>query len=85
MALSDVAAQMTSSELPWRTCGTCHALAGMSNEDAATLRGLLADRRVKFKDLARALAADPDSPTIAWESLSRHARGDCSAEEVLRR
>jgi hypothetical protein len=85
MALSDVALTLTEPDaLPWRTCAVCHALTGMSDDDATVLRGLLADRRVKFNELAKALRDDPDSPTIAHDALSRHARGLCSAREVLR-
>lgn len=83
MALTDIAANLVD-EVPWRTCATCHALNGMSEDDAATLRRLLADRRVKFKHLAKALADDTESPTIPWESLSRHAQAGCSARENLR-
>lgn len=83
MALQDVASSLTD-EIPWRTCATCHALAGMNEDDAATLRRLLADRGVQFKKLAQALYDDPDSPAIPLDSLSRHARGLCSAREVLR-
>jgi hypothetical protein len=83
MALSDYAASL-SDETPWRTSATCHALENMTEDDAATLRRLLADRNVQFAALAGALAADPDSPTIARDALSRHARGLCSAGERLR-
>ena len=83
MALSDVASSLTD-EIPWRTCATCHALSGMSSEDAATLRRLLSDRGVQFRALAKALHDDPDSPSIPHDALSRHARGMCSAREVLR-
>lgn len=83
MALADLAAKLTSG-LPHQTCATCHALANMSPEDAAILRSLLADRGVRYSDLAAELAADPDSPTIDSATLSRHARGGCSAHEKLR-
>lgn len=83
MALADIAANLTSG-VPHQTCATCHALASMSDEDATTLRRLLADRGVRFKDLAAAMADDPDSPSVPWESLSRHARQGCSARESLR-
>ena len=83
MALTDLAHTL-GDEIPWRTCATCHALENMSPDDAATLRGLLADRKVQFATLAGALAADADSPTIGREALSRHARGLCSAGEKLR-
>lgn len=84
MALADVAANLEAGGLPHQTCGTCHALAGMTPEDAATLRRLLADRSVRFSNLAVALERDPDSPSIPADTLSRHARGMCSAREVLR-
>ena len=83
MALSDVASTLTTS-LPHKTCGVCHALAGMKPDEAGILRDLLRDRGVKFVDLAKALADDPDSPTIKRDSLSRHANGGCSANERLR-
>lgn len=83
MALADYAASL-SDETPWRTCATCHALENMTDDDATTLRRLLADRNVQFAALAGALAADPDSPSIGRDALSRHARGLCSAREVLR-
>lgn len=83
MALADLAHTLAD-DIPWRTCATCHALEQMTPEDAATLRRLLGDRNVQFAALAGALAADPDSPTIARDALSRHARGLCSAGEKLR-
>ena len=83
MALADIKSTLEPGA-PHQTCATCHALAGMSDEDAATLRGLLANRGVRFKDLARALEDDPDSPSIEWQALSRHARGECGAKEKLR-
>lgn len=83
MALSDIAAKLDPGT-PWRTCGVCHALSGMEPDEAAILRDLLSDRGVKFTELAKALADDPDSPTIPHDALSRHARGLCSAGERLR-
>lgn len=85
MALADISAALTDpASIPHRTCGACHALAQMSDDEAKILRGLLADRGVKFTVLAKALADDPDSPTIPGDVLSRHARGLCSARETLR-
>ena len=85
MALSDIAATLTDpASVPHRTCQVCHALAGMSPEDQATLRGLLADRGVRFTDLANALTADPESPSLHRDALSRHAQGQCAARENLR-
>ena len=83
MALADVASNLDT-DVPWRTCTACHALAGMTDADATVLRGLLANRNVKFSELATALEDDPDSPTIDRQALSRHARGQCSARERLR-
>lgn len=83
MALSDIADTLATG-LPHQTCGTCHALAQMSEADAHTLRGLLADRSVRFKDLADEMRKDEDTPTVEWQALSRHARGGCSAKEQLR-
>lgn len=56
----------------------------MTLDEAAALRGMLADRGLKFKDIAAELKADPESPTIPWEALSRHARAGCTADERLR-
>lgn len=85
MALNDIAVALTDpASLPHRTCSVCHALEQMSDDEAKILRGLLSDRGVKFTELGKALANDPDSPTIPWEALSRHARGLCSARENLR-
>ena len=83
MALTDVAAKLTPA-LPHKTCGACYALSQMSDEDAATLRGLLSDRRITIADIARALEDDPDSPTVDRKALSRHATNGCSAHEKLR-
>lgn len=83
MALADIESDLVS-EVPWRTCATCHALAGMEPEDQARLRRLLSDRGVKFKEIAAAMEADPETPSVPWESLSRHARNGCSAREQLR-
>ena len=85
MALSDIAAALTDpASTPHRTCQVCHLLDGMNDTDAATLRALLADRGVKFTELERELKADPDVPSLHRDALSRHARGLCSAREVLR-
>lgn len=85
MALNDIAVALTDpASIPHRTCGTCHALNSMNEDEAATLRRLLSDRGIQFRALAKALHDDPDSPSIAHDALSRHARGLCSAREVLR-
>lgn len=83
MALEDIEAELTG-EIPWRTCVVCHYLAEQPPEWGQRMRRMLANRGIKFVDLARRLAHDPDEPNIPQESLSRHARGNCSANEVLR-
>lgn len=83
MALADIESELTD-EIPWRTCVVCHHLAERDDEWGARLRRLLANKAVKFKTLEAKMAADPDEPTIPWESLSRHARAGCSAREYLR-
>jgi hypothetical protein len=83
MALSDIETQLAA-EIPWRTCAVCFHVSERGEEWAERLRRLLANRGVRFKELAAALEADPDEPTIEWSALSRHARGGCSAKETLR-
>lgn len=82
MALSDIEEKLAG--VPWRTCAVCHHMADRGDEWAFTLRRLLSNRGVKFKDLAKSLADDPDEPDIPWEALSRHARAGCAAKESLR-
>lgn len=84
MALADIAAKAQGSPTPHQTCATCHALATLPKSEAKHLRDLLANPKVRYRELADALAADAESPTIPWEALSRHARGHCSARERLR-
>ena len=83
MALADIEARLTG-EVPWRTCAVCHHLSERDAEWGKRIRRLLADRGVRFKDLAKELAEDPEEPTIEWSALSRHAAGGCSAHEYLR-
>lgn len=83
MGLSDIEASLVS-EVPWRTCAVCHHMAERGEEWADQLRRLLANRSIKFQDLANHLAQDPDEPTIDGQVLSRHARAGCSAREQLR-
>lgn len=83
MALEDIETALTT-EVPWRTCAVCHHIEERGDEWATRLRRLLANKGIKFKELAAKLALDPDEPTISWEALSRHARAGCSAREHLR-
>lgn len=86
MAISDISKTLQSDAdaLPWRTCGACDALAKLPAEEAAELRSLLANPKVRYRELASALAEDEDSPGIDAPALSRHARGQCQAREKLR-
>ncbi len=83
MALSDIEAELVT-DTPWRTCSVCHQMSERGEEWSARLRRMLANRGIKFRVLAAKLKADPDEPEIPWEALSRHARGDCAAREILR-
>lgn len=83
MALTDIEADIAS-PVPWRTCAVCHHMSERGNTWAETMRRLLGNRAVKFKDLAKRLAEDPDEPEIPVDALSRHARGGCAAREFLR-
>ncbi len=66
-------------------CSVCDALATLPPKEADALRGLLADPAWRYSELSDALAADPDTPLIiSGNTLSRHARGRCSAREKLR-
>lgn len=66
-------------------CEACQLLATVSDEEADTLRGLLADPTIRYTTLADALRDDPDTDIdISAYTLSRHARGGCGARERLR-
>lgn len=82
MALQDIEAELTG--IPWRTCAVCHYLSERDEAWGERLRRLLANRGVKFKDLAKRLHDDPEEPNIPWQALSRHAQAGCSADEHLR-
>lgn len=84
MALADIAAKAQQVGIPHQTCATCHALSTLPKSEAKHLRDLLSNPTVRYRELADALAADDESPTIPWEALSRHARGHCSARDRLR-
>lgn len=83
MALADIEAELTEG-IPHRTCAVCHYLAERDDAWGERLRRLLANKGIRFKDLAASLESDPDEPTITWEALSRHARAGCTARERLR-
>jgi hypothetical protein len=83
VALADIEAELVS-DVPWRTCAVCHYMSERDEEWAARLRRMLSNEGIKFRDLANKMAKDPEEPSIPWEALSRHARGQCSAREQLR-
>lgn len=83
MALEDIESELTA-EVPWRTCAVCHYIDERGDDWAARLRRMLANKGIKFKELAAKLALDPAEPSIPWEALSRHARAGCAAREHLR-
>ena len=83
MAISDLAKRVE--EKLWQKCLVCHALENLPDVEAAALRDLLANPRVRYSELSNDLARDEDYPLdIPAETLSRHARGGCSARERLR-
>lgn len=83
MAITDIAKRVD--EKLWQKCLVCHELEKLPADQATALRELLANPQVRYKDLERDLATDPDFPlVIPWERLSRHARGGCAARENLR-
>lgn len=83
MALADIENSFTEG-VPWRTCAVCHHMTERGDDWSASMRRLLSNRQVKFTELAARLAADDEEPDVGVDALSRHARGLCSAKEVLR-
>lgn len=85
MAIAHILEQATTDTKKGPPCAVCDALASLSDTDAAALRGLLANPNVRYQALSDALAADEDTPLdLPAGTLSRHARGRCSAKERLR-
>lgn len=82
MAISDIRKRATAKPTLWRTCATCDLLDSLSKPEAADLRALLADNRVRYGWLQEQL--HKDGKDVEWVSLSRHARGKCAAHEKLR-
>lgn len=83
MALADIESELTSG-VPAGECVVCYWLSEKDAEWGKRLRRMLGNRGIQYKALAKKMAADPDEPTIPWESLSRHARAGCAARELLR-
>lgn len=66
-------------------CEVCRFIATLSDQDAADLRALLSDDEIRYSVISDGLRDDPDTPAdLPAISLSRHARGKCSARERLR-
>ena len=82
MAISDIRKRAQDTKAPWQTCATCDLLAKLPRREAASLRELLADDEVRYQWLADQL--EDDGTPVDRQSLSRHARGRCSAREKLR-
>lgn len=83
MALADIEAKFTN-PVPHKVCAVCYWMDERGDEWANKLRSLLSNRGIRFKDLAKELADDPDEPNIPADTLSRHAQQGCSAQERLR-
>lgn len=83
MAISDLAKRVE--EKLWQKCLVCDTLETLPDVEAAALKDLLANPRVRYSELSKDLAEDADYPTvIPADTLARHAKGNCSAREVLR-
>lgn len=66
-------------------CEVCKFISTLSEQDAAELRALLSDEEIRYSDISSGLRDDLDTPAdLPAISLSRHARGNCSARERLR-
>jgi hypothetical protein len=83
VALADIE-QALDPGVPWRTCAVCHYLSEKDEVWGARMRRMLANRGIKFRDIASELLKDPDEPNISTDALSRHAQAGCSARELLR-
>lgn len=83
MALTDIEARFTN-PVPHKVCAVCYWMDERGDDWANKLRALLANRGIRFKDLAHALADDPEEPDIPEKALSRHAQRGCAAGEKLR-
>lgn len=85
MAIADLADLAAATGPGWRECQVCHALADLPTDKATLLRQLLASPMIRYSDLSHELSTDPDwQIDIDPGTLSRHARGRCSAREQLR-
>ncbi len=82
MAISDLAQQQPTTAMKGPSCSVCQQLDTLPADESAALLGLLRDPRWRYQELSDALAKE--GIEIASYSLSRHARGHCSARSKLR-
>lgn len=80
MAIADLTTPTGAKKGP--TCTVCQAIDGLDDTEAQALRSLLADPAWRYQELADRLA--DEGLRLQAFSLSRHARGHCSAGEKLR-
>lgn len=84
MALVDIAARARLGP-GHKECAVCYALDTIPASEADGLRDLMRNAAKRFTEISEEIADDPDTPlNIDAYTLGRHARGDCSANEILR-
>jgi hypothetical protein len=82
VAISDLAASQPGQLPKGPTCGVCITLDHLDDIEAAALRSLLANKGWRYTELSERLTAEGiNLPAFV---LSRHARGQCQANDKLR-
>ena len=85
MAIANLAEQAEKNPKPPGNCAVCRALAEIPPAEAAGLRSLMANKRLRYTEISEKIAADPDTPLeLKSDWLGKHARGGCAAGEKLR-
>lgn len=88
MAIADLANEQPTRVDKGPDCTVCQALIELPEADAAGLRTMLANKRLRFTEIQARIADDEDTPdwirAIAHGTYRRHAKGQCAAREVLR-
>jgi hypothetical protein len=88
MAIAEIATSTPGQPNKGPDCMVCRALVELPEADAAGLRLMLSDKTRRFAEIAALVSADEDTPawvrSIAQHTYRRHARGQCSAREVMR-
>lgn len=85
MALASLAEDVEKTPRPAGNCAVCRALATIPPDEAAGLRALMANKKLRYTEISDMIAADPDTPlTLSGDALGKHARGACAANEKLR-